>query len=78
VSVRPDGTHRCDKCGGDVGNGSVDQATFISMVNPDNPSEPWRLHLCTAPRDGAPHGCTGNVLGPRTLAAFYETRTPPA
>lgn len=76
MSLRRDGTYRCDgTCGGiDLGNASVDRATFISMVNPDDPSEPWRLHLCTEARDGAPHGCTGRTLGPGTLADWTETR----
>lgn len=75
MSLRLDGIYRCDKCGTGVGNASVDKATFISMVNPDDPVESWRLHLCTEPREGAPNGCTGNALGPGTLADFYETRT---
>ena len=74
MSLRPDGTYRCDRCGADVGNASVERASFVSMVNPGNPADAWRLHLCTAARDGAPHGCTGSVLGPGTLADWTETR----
>ena len=74
MSLREDGVYRCDRCGVDVGNASVDRATFVGMVDPDNPADPWRLHLCTEGRDGAPHGCTGNVLGPGTLADWTETR----
>jgi hypothetical protein len=74
VSLRPDGTYRCDRCGTDVDNGSVQAAAVISDLEPDDPSRPRVLHLCRASRDGAPHGCVGNVLGPGTLANYYESR----
>lgn len=76
MSRRPDGTCRCDRCGVGVGNGGVRQAAVISDVDPEDPRIPRFLHLCRAPRDGAPTGCVGYVLGPGTLADYTETRNP--
>ena len=74
MSLRPDGTYRCDRCGIDVGNGGVQDAVFISDLEPDNPTETRRLHLCRVTVKGAPRGCAGLALGPVTLADYYETR----
>lgn len=74
MSLRADGSYRCDRCGTDVDNGSVQAAAVVSTLDPDEPARPLVLHLCREPRDGAPHGCVGNVLGPGALANFYETR----
>lgn len=63
----------CDRCGVSVGNAGVDRAAIISDLDPGG--ELLVLHLCRAPRDGAPRGCVGNVLGEGTLAHYYETRT---
>ena len=72
MSLRSDSTYRCDRCGADVGNASVQTCAFISDLDPADPLRPRTLHLCRAPRDGAPHGCVGNVLGPATLADYTE------
>lgn len=74
MSLRPDGTYHCDKCGADVGNGGVSEAAVVSTVDADDPTQPRVFHLCREPRDGAPRGCEGNVLGPSALANYYETR----
>lgn len=74
MSLRPDNTYRCDRCGVDVENGAVHVAAVISDVDPDDPSRPRVLHLCRAPRAGAPSGCVGNVLGPATLADWMENQ----
>lgn len=74
MSLRADGSYRCDRCGVDVVNGGVLHAAVISDLDPDQPGTVRVLHLCRAPRDGAPHGCVGNVLGPQTLANWTESR----
>lgn len=74
MSLRPDGHYHCDRCGLDVGNAGVQEATFISRLDPDDPTNVLRLHLCLIPIKGAPRGCTGLALGPVTLANYYETR----
>lgn len=77
MTLREDGRYHCDRCGRDVGNADVRSATFFSMVDPDNPVEVVRGHLCTAAtggRPGYPNGCTGRVLGPGTLADWATWR----
>lgn len=74
MSLRADGTYRCDRCGVGVGNGDVQTAAKIITMDPDRPGEPLILHLCREPRDGAPRGCEGNILGPQTLADHTATR----
>lgn len=73
MSLR-EGNYHCDRCGTDVGNGGVMQAAVISDLDPDRPGEIRVLHLCREPREGAPSGCVGNVLGPATLADWTESR----
>lgn len=74
MSLRSDGAYRCDRCGTDVGNASVQMCAVISDLEPDDPSRPRILHLCREPREGAPNGCARHVLGPGTLANYTETR----
>lgn len=76
MSLRDDGTYRCDRCGLDVGNAGIDVAASVSDLDPDFPGEIRRLHLCRAPREGAPTGCVGNVLGEATLADWTAWRNP--
>lgn len=78
MSLRPDGSYRCDRCDADVGNGAVTEAAVIADLDlvddPDVHARPRTLHLCRKPRKGAPHGCAGHVLGPRSLAAYTATK----
>jgi ribosomal protein S14 len=74
VSLRADGSRRCDRCGADLGNGGIDLCARITDLEPDDPTQLRYLELCRQPREGAPRGCVGNVLGPGTLANYYETR----
>lgn len=71
MSLRADGTYRCDRCGLDVGNGGVFMAAYISDLDPTNPTEARQLHLCREERDDAPRGCVGLVLGDEALADYY-------
>lgn len=68
MSLRSDGTYRCDRCGADVGNASVQACAVVSDLDPHDPARPRVLHLCRKPQKGAPHGCARNVLGTGTLA----------
>lgn len=72
MSLRPDGTNRCDRCGVDVGTGGVDACAVISIYD-EATGGVTVLHLCREPRDGYPRGCTGKVLGPGTLADYTQT-----
>lgn len=75
MSLRGDGSYRCDRCGADVGNGGVREAAIVSDLHPDVDGEVLVRHLCRAARDGAPNGCAGLHVGPATLADYYESRT---
>lgn len=77
MSLRSDGTYRCDGCGTDVGNGGVQKAAVVADLDPDDPARLRNLHLCRKPRKGAPHGCARKVLGPGTLADWTATRGTP-
>lgn len=72
MSLRTDGSYRCDRCNVDVGNAAVTECAIITDLDPDDAGELRYLHLCRAPRDGAPNGCVGNVFGDATLAAWTD------
>lgn len=67
MSLQPDGSYRCDRCGGPAGNGGVIDCAVISdaRFGVGNTIEPYNLHLCRANR------CVDTVLAPANLPAFY-------
>ena len=75
MSLRSDNRYHCDRCGADLDNGRASIATKITGRDPDDPFRLRQLDLCVAEREGAPFGCTGNLLGAASLANYYETRT---
>lgn len=78
MSLRPDGSYRCDRCGSDVGNGAVTEAAVVADLelvdDEDVAARPRTLHFCRAPRKKAPHGCAGHILGPRALADYLASK----
>jgi hypothetical protein len=77
VSLRPDGSHRCDRCGRDVGNGSSQESTVvITIVEVDSGGitapTPITLNFCREARPDFPRGCTGRVLSDANLADYRE------
>lgn len=71
MSVRADGIRRCDRCGADVGNGSVIESVTISDLARDGQGRievgaPLILDLCRA------NNCDTRVLTSRALADFRE------
>lgn len=75
MSLRDDGSYRCDSCGTDVGNGGVRQADIVSSLDPQDENEPVVLHLCRAPRDGYPHGCARHFIGAAATADYTQSRS---
>lgn len=84
MSLRPDGSYRCDRCGADVGNGGVQVSAVISDTDPDHDNlTPRRLDLCRdRPDPDNPNkkiqGCRDRVLTKKALRNYHETRTPAA
>lgn len=78
MSLRPDGTYRCDRCDTALTNGGVHEAAVISTIEDDGQggTRAVTLHLCREPAKGRPRGCAAHLLTSRSLAAYHETRTP--
>jgi hypothetical protein len=77
MSLRPDGSYRCDRCGVDVGNAGVDQCTHVMTLNPDDPGDIQHFHFCL-PRPDPDNegqmlpGCRDQLLTDEVLANFHE------
>jgi hypothetical protein len=76
MSLNANGTTSCDKCGADVGNGSLLEAAIVSDLERDADNEPIPgrirvLHLCRAQFNG----CANRVLTKRALAHRQEKTT---
>lgn len=67
MSLQPDGTHRCDRCGGTAGNGGVSDCAIVvdATFGDGNTITPRNLHLCRV------NNCASIVLAPANLPAFY-------
>lgn len=65
MSLRADNTYHCDRCGTDVGNGGIDEAAFLTHLEPDTGAI-VRLHLCPK--------CTGIVLARQSFPNFHKER----
>lgn len=75
MSLRPDGTYHCDRCGNDIGNAGYLDAMTISGGDPDNNLRTARvLHLCLTRDDTGvvTGGCQGVVLDHSALADYYS------
>lgn len=83
MSLRPDGSHRCDRCGADVGNAGIDVAAKVSDLDPATGNTTIRqLEFCRdRPDPDRPgetiKGCRDRVLTKAALAYYHETRTKP-
>lgn len=71
MSLRPDGSYRCDRCDRPVGNAAVTECAIVTDLNGLDHAV---LHLCRQPHKGAPHGCAAHVLGGKTLAAYHAVK----
>lgn len=78
MSLRPDGTYRCDRCGVDVGNAAVTECAIVSDLEAVDDAEvafrPRLLHFCRRPNPGAPDGCAAHLLLPSNLADYYVAK----
>lgn len=79
MSLRSDGTYRCDRCGADVGNAAVTECAIVADIElledgGDVFAVPRNLHFCRVPNDGAPEGCAEHLLIPSNLTDYHESR----
>lgn len=79
MSLRPNGTYRCDRCGVDVGNGSATTCTVVVMLDEVDAGgvlveTPVTGHFCRTPREDFPNGCTGRVLTAANLADYTASK----
>lgn len=74
MSMLPDGSHVCDRCPADVGNGGVTDALIVSDLDPDNPGHVRNLHFCRDREvDGKKvKGCANKVLSAANLKSYNE------
>lgn len=73
----PDGSHSCDGCGADVGDGGVATSVVISDLDPRRPGQPLIRNLCRSRREAAAYvqGCADVALTPEILAHYHATRS---
>lgn len=71
MSLRSDGSYRCDRCDTQLTNGGVHECAVVSTVLD---GQLFTLHFCEQPHRGAPRGCAGHLLSPSALAAFHTSK----
>lgn len=76
MSLRPDGLNRCDRCDLDVGGAGLHQAAVAVDWPGEGTDAPVTLHWCREPRDGAPRGCAGTVMGGAAVRARADAGLP--
>lgn len=73
MTMTPDGKAVCDRCGGDVGNGGVDNAVVITGRVADGPVT---FHLCLR-ADETHERCATRVLTKAALADWADRNDGP-
>lgn len=79
MSMNPDGTFSCDRCGTGVGNGGITEAVVVSDLDPAARGMIRNLHFCrdrtVAGEDGKPTevpGCEHQLLSADNLRAYTD------
>lgn len=79
MSADATGKFWCDRCGEEVGNGSIFRCAVISDLDPDDPNTVRNLHICRDVADGegkiTRKGCIPKVLSAANLAHYNEARS---
>lgn len=70
-----DAEFKCDRCGGDCGNGGVSACTVVSAMHPTEPGQVINFHFCLDKEvDGKTvKGCTSKVLTAKNLEYYRST-----
>lgn len=80
MSMNPDGTFACDRCGADVDNGGIQAAVVVSDLDPEARGMIRNLHFCRDRVEGEDEsreeirGCEHKVLTPSNLANYTAVR----
>lgn len=76
MSLRGDGSYRCDRCGKDVGNGGIRLSVQVSDLDPTFPGSIRLLHFCRDTYEGTTFlpGCDRVVLHANNLKNYEEDR----
>lgn len=69
MSLRPDGTYRCDRSGRELENGGVHEAAILTTLDEDGGVVVF--HFCHE------DGCSKKVASTRNLADYIESRSTP-
>lgn len=67
MSLRPDGTYRCDRDGTELENGGVHEAIVVADIDEETGGTKV-FHFCRV------NGCHRKVLSARNLADWNESR----
>lgn len=63
------GQYVCDRCGVDVGNGSIGLCCIVTDLDPEVPGIVRSLHFCRE------NGCCGKVLSSRNLQHLRDQQS---
>lgn len=77
MTMHPDGSCSCDRCGAVLPNDSVTVCAHITDLNPDDPGDIRHFHLCVDRLDAdgkTISGCRDHVLTKRALRHFHDTK----
>jgi hypothetical protein len=78
MSANAAGEFWCDKCGEEVGNGSIFRCAVITDLDPDDPNTIRNLHICRdviEDDEVVRKGCIKKVLSVANLAHYHEKRS---
>ena len=78
MTMNPDGSAVCDRCGADCKGGGVIDAVVVGDLDPDQPGHVINYHFCRDREDGSTvvKGCARKVLSARNLAHRIEAKEP--
>lgn len=77
MSVDPDGSYSCDRCGADVQNGAITVASVAGdLIEVDGGQTVVNYHFCRDREENGEKvlGCTRKVLSARNLEHYKQTK----
>jgi len=74
MTTQDDGATFCDRCGVDLGTGSIRQCAIVSVLD-SNTFRVLNLHLCLTGIEGG-DGCASRILTKKAIAHFVDEVEP--